>query len=78
MHINLIKIGNSRGIIIPSSLLTACDLEDAVELQVRDGKIIIEAFRQLRVGWFDNYHFETEEPMLDNIPVDENDEEWTW
>lgn len=78
MQVKLIRIGNSRGIIIPASLLAACKLQDAVELQVDDGKITIEAITQPRTGWFDGYSPETEEPALDSIPLDEDDSEWTW
>ena len=78
MRVNLVKIGNSRGIIIPSPLLAACKLGDVVDLQVDAGKITIEALRQPRSGWFDNYRPEPDEPVLDDIPLDEDDGEWTW
>ncbi len=79
MRVNLIKIGNSRGIIIPSSLIAACDLKDAVELQVEDGKIILEPHTQLRSGWFDNYSPEkADDTALDAIALDEDTAEWNW
>lgn len=78
MRVNLIRIGNSRGIIIPSSILSACNLKDAAELQVDDGKITIEPLKHPRTGWFDNVHPETEPGLLDDIPLDEDDGEWTW
>lgn len=78
MRVNLIKIGNSRGIIIPSTLLAACGLRDAVDLQVEDGKIIMEVLKQPRTGWFDGYRTEAGEPDLESIPLDEDSDEWIW
>lgn len=77
MRAKLIRIGNSRGIIIPTSLLAVCGLKDAVELQVEDGKITLEPPRQPRAGWFDGYRPEADEGLLDDIPLDEDDAEWT-
>ena len=78
MRVNLIKIGNSRGIIIPATLLAACGLGEVMELQLENGKIIIEPLTQPRAGWFDNFQPEADEPALDDIPLDEDSSEWTW
>ena len=79
MRINLVKIGNSKGVIIPAALLASCNLCDAVELQVKGKKLVIEALNQPRVGWFDNYQpGNNEEAVLDSIPNDERSEDWTW
>lgn len=78
MRVNLVRIGNSRGVIIPAALLAACKLGDEVNLQVEAGKITIEALQQPRAHWFDSYQPEAEEAVLDTIPLDENDSEWTW
>lgn len=78
MRVNLVRIGNSRGVIIPAALLAACQLGDEVNLQVEAGKITIEALRQPRSHWFDSYRPDAEEAELDAIPQDESDSEWTW
>ena len=46
------KIGNSRGLIIPAPLLAACGIESSVELTVEAGKLIVEASKPVRAGWF--------------------------
>jgi len=51
MRANVVRIGNSRGIRIPKSILTACGIEDAVNLSVDDGKIVLQAVPQVRKGW---------------------------
>ena len=78
MRINLVKVGNSKGVIIPAAILASCGLKDAVELQIKGKKLIIEALKQPRAGWFDGYHPEPDEAVLDAIPADEGDSEWVW
>lgn len=78
MRINLVKVGNSKGVIIPAAILASCGLKDAVELQIKGKKLIIEALKQPRAGWFDVYQPEPDEAVLDAIPADEGDSEWVW
>ena len=51
MRANVVRIGNSRGVRIPKSLLAACGIEDAVDLSVDDGKIVLKAAPNVRQGW---------------------------
>lgn len=78
VRINLVKVGNSKGIIIPAAILASCGLKDAVDLQIKGKKLVIEALKQPRTGWFDHYQAEPDEAVLDSIPVDEGNEEWVW
>jgi len=78
MRVNLIKVGNSRGIIIPAALLATCELGDAVELQIDGKKLVIEAIKRPREGWFDHYDAADDANVLESIPMDEGDDEWVW
>lgn len=78
MRAKLVRIGNSRGIIIPSALLNACELGDVVKLELEDGRITIAPLREPRAGWFDGYRPEADEDLLDDLPLGEDDSEWTW
>jgi antitoxin MazE len=78
MRINLVKVGNSKGVIIPAAILASCGLSDAVDLQIKGKKLVIEALKQPRAGWFDGYKAESDEAPLDSIPADEGDDEWVW
>ena len=78
MRINLVKVGNSKGVIIPAAILTSCGLKDAVELQIKGKKLVIVALKQPRAGWFDGYQAEHDEALLDTTPADEGDDEWVW
>ena len=51
MKSKLVPIGNSRGLRLPKTLLQQCHLEDEVELQVRDGCLVIRPARAPRAGW---------------------------
>lgn len=78
MRINLIKVGNSKGIIIPSALLASCELKDTVELQLEGKKLVIAAVKQPRSGWFEGYRVECDESALESIPQEEGADEWVW
>jgi antitoxin MazE len=78
VRINLVKIGNSKGVIIPATLLVSCGLKDAVDLQIEGKKLVIEALKQPRSGWFDSYQAENEDAVLDTILADEGVDEWVW
>ena len=67
MKSNLIKIGNSKGIRINSSIIKECELEDEIEIKVVDKKIIIEAVKQPRADWnksFEDMHENNEDTLL--------------
>lgn len=47
----IVRIGNSRGIRIPKTLLDEADLPDEVELHAQPGRLIVQAARRPRTGW---------------------------
>ena len=51
MKIELVQIGNSRGIRIPKPLIEQCGLGDMVELRVQNGCLVISPERSARQGW---------------------------
>jgi antitoxin MazE len=51
MKTSLVRIGNSLGIRIPKSIREQCGFEDVVELEVRDGALVVSASVHPRVGW---------------------------
>lgn len=78
MRTHLRKIGNSRGVIIPSALLEACGLGEEVDLRIEGKTLVIEALQAPRKGWFDGYHAEADGDVLASLPVDEDSGEWEW
>ena len=82
MHVDIIPIGNSRGIRIPSSILKQCGLTDHVQLTVENGKIILE--RPIaRAGWSEAFQRlageDTDELLLPEHSLTRFDsEDWDW
>jgi len=53
MKAHIVRIGNSRGIRLPKTLLQEAQLEDEVELQAEPGRILISKTDKPRAGWAD-------------------------
>jgi antitoxin MazE len=51
MKARLVRIGNSRGVRLPKAVIEQAALEDVVELEVEDRRVIISASRSPRAGW---------------------------
>jgi len=51
MEIDVIKIGNSKGIRLPMAILKQCGIESKVELEIEDNCIIIKSVKTPRQGW---------------------------
>ena len=51
MRIKIAQIGNSKGVRIPKPFLEECNIGDEAELTVENGKIIIAAVSEVRIGW---------------------------
>ncbi|MCK4505096.1 MAG: AbrB/MazE/SpoVT family DNA-binding domain-containing protein [Candidatus Aegiribacteria sp.] len=84
MRAHIIKIGNSRGIRIPKSILEQTGIVEYVELDVENDHIIIRPVSNPRDGW--NTAFKTMSEQDDDklLQVSEDvshswdDEEWQW
>jgi antitoxin MazE len=51
MKTHIVRIGNSRGIRLPKTLLQEAQLEDEVELRAESGRILISKTTKPRTGW---------------------------
>lgn len=51
MKARLVRIGNSRGVRLPKAVIDQAALEDVVELEVEERRVIISAIRSPRAGW---------------------------
>ena len=76
MEINIIKVGNSKGLRLPKSILDEYKIEEAVELKLKDGYIEIRPTKSPRANWkneFMKMKDDTNEELL--IPDVFEDEE---
>ena len=51
MKAKVVRIGNSQGVRIPKTLLEQCGLQGAVELEVREGQLVVRSATRPRAGW---------------------------
>ena len=82
MKARLIRIGNSRGIRFPKTVIEELGLTDEVDMQVRTDSIVIRPSQGTRAGWAEAAEAlaaEKGDGLLDApIPTRFDDEEWTW
>ncbi|MBM4307945.1 MAG: AbrB/MazE/SpoVT family DNA-binding domain-containing protein [Deltaproteobacteria bacterium] len=82
MKTRLVRIGNSRGIRLPKTIIEQAGLTDEVELGVRDGTIVIARTSSARAGWANaarQMRQRNEDRLLDvPIPTRFDEKEWQW
>ena len=81
MEVNIIAIGNSKGIRLSKSLLERYKIKDRIELIFERGQIILKPIRsEARKGWdqaFKKMHQEGDDQLFfHDVFEDENFDEW--
>ena len=81
MLAEVIRIGNSRGIRLPAYIINECNITDKVEMEVKDGKIILIPVTQPRKEWeeqFKEMHENLDDTLLIDDSLDTDLEGWEW
>jgi len=83
MEANIIKVGNSKGIIIPSKFLKLIGLNERVSIDVEDNRLIIESIEDNpREKWESLFQKANSKDDMDilipDVFEDESFEEWKW
>ena len=82
MKAQIVRIGNSRGIRLPKSVLEQCRLEDEVTLHIVKNRLIVEPVKaKPRQGWdqaFAEMHELGDDNMLLPDGVDADLKDWKW
>ena len=80
MEVQVINIGNSKGIRLPKAILEQYNISDTLELILEKGRIILKPKSIPRKGWeksFKQMHANGDDNLLiDDIFEDETFEEW--
>ena len=82
MKARIIRIGNSRGVRIPKTLLEQTHLTEEVQIEARADEIIIRSSRLPREGWdeaFRDMAARGDDRLLDEARATSFDEDqWEW
>jgi antitoxin MazE len=83
MKVELIKIGNSRGIRISKPIIEQCGFGKAVNLEISGNSLIISPLVRRRSGWekaFKGMHENADDKLLDSDLIDSafDRDEWRW
>lgn len=81
MDISVIPIGNSKGIRLTKTLIEKYNIQDSVELILKEGYIILKPKTAARKGWeksFKKMHENGDDKLLlPDVFEDENLKEWS-
>lgn len=82
MKARLVRIGNSRGIRLPKSVIEQAGLTQEVDVSVQDGAVVIRSTAHPRAGWADAaaaLHGAGDDRLLDEPEATRFDTtEWRW
>ncbi|OGS35531.1 MAG: peptidase [Elusimicrobia bacterium RIFOXYB2_FULL_49_7] len=80
MRIDIVPVGNSKGIRIPKPVLQQCHIEKSVDMEVKGGHIILTPESETpRKGWdkaFKRMHRNKDDGLIINDSLDREDWEW--
>ena len=83
MRIELVRIGNSRGVRIPKSLIEQCGFGDAIDLRVEKNCLVLSPEIAPRAGWEEAFQAAGDSSGDDlllepSAPSNFDREEWEW
>ena len=83
MKVNLVSIGNSKGIRIPRSVIKQCGFGDQIEMRVSEGMVVLAPARDARAGWdgaFEKMTAAGDDVLVVSEQLDHewDEKEWEW
>ena len=82
MKVNIISIGNSKGIRIPRAILEQCNLNDEALIEVKNNVLFIKPVKKKpRKGWekaFKSMHDRKEDALFIDDTADIEIKDWVW
>ena len=82
MKVELVRVGNSRGIRIPKPIIEQCGFEDTVDLRIEKDCLVIAPARRVRQGWEEAFRAagssDLDEMLLGTLSNQFDREEWRW
>ncbi len=83
MLVELVRIGNSRGIRIPKPMIEQCGFGERVDLRMERDRLVVSPDHPPRSGWAETFRAAgsaaSDEVPLEAAPSNKFDrEEWRW
>ena len=82
MKSRLIRIGNSRGVRLPKMLIEEAGLREEIEVQAREGAVVIRSRNEPRAGWAEaarRMRERSHDRLLDHRTATQfDDKAWRW
>lgn len=81
MRLELVCVGNSKGVRLPKAVLAQCGFTGSADLEIKDGAIILRPVREPRRSWAEAAKAlaaTQENRLFDDAPNAFDDAEWTW
>jgi antitoxin MazE len=81
VKVDIVPIGNSRGVRIPKAMLEQCGFDRSADIVAEDGRLILRPTVAVRQGWEDAFRrmAELQDDRLLDTPAPAFDgAEWTW
>ena len=80
MRINLVKIGNSKGLRLPKAVIDSCGFGTNVNLEMRGRELIIRPDDLVRAGWAEALAQNPENDSWSDWGAvsPSTDDEWAW
>jgi antitoxin MazE len=83
MKVNLVSIGNSKGVRIPASIIKECGFGDELDLRVENGVVVLAPARRVRDGWAAAFERmaaagDDQSVIADTVENDFDTQDWTW
>jgi antitoxin MazE len=81
VKVNIVSIGNSKGIRIPKALLEQVHLNKEADLVVEGTKLVIRPIKKAREGWiqaFKSMHAKKDDALLIDDSIEPEMKNWEW
>lgn len=82
MKLNIVPIGNSKGVRLPKAILAQCRFQKYVDLQIVKNHLVIKPYpASPRKKWEESFikmHKEADDKLLINDSLELDTTDWSW
>jgi antitoxin MazE len=82
MLVSVVQIGNSKGIRLPKAIIEQCDIDDKLDMEIKDNEIILKPVKKTpRDGWADKFKMMAkngDDKLVIDDRIDIDMKNWEW